>query len=150
MDRHNLKRTHAPFDETKPVKVYWNLHRKCYSVVQNRLVVCHAQYIKLENVTFKISEAGRQRVIKEQRKNVHAYMIGTLSPKLFRITGSHALTYNPYVNNCFVIRKSLSPLPPYDLQGTEVHEATHVIAVVNHSLDGTQKSSIRAHIKAAN
>ena len=31
----------------KPVKVYWNLHRDCFSVQQDGLVVCHADQVEL-------------------------------------------------------------------------------------------------------
>jgi len=65
------------------VKVYRNLHRGGYSVValdgpSKGLVVGHAEHITLGDVEFVVSEAGRQRVIREKKKNVHAYAVGTL------------------------------------------------------------------------
>jgi hypothetical protein len=36
------------------------------------LVVGHALSLRLNNVLFQVNEAGRQRVIKEKKKNVHA------------------------------------------------------------------------------
>jgi len=142
-----LRRTKAPLDTAKPVKVYWNLHRKCFSIQQKGLVVAHADMVKLSDVTFKISEAGRQRVIKEQRKNVHAYMIGTLTDELFRIGSSHALTYNPYKVGAFVIRHSTwSSQFITNKVGDEVHTAKDAVAVVNKMLDGTARSSIRVHL----
>ena len=91
-----------PFDAAKPVKVYFNLHRKCYSVQQNGLVVGHAYCIALRDVTCKVSEAGRQRVIKEQRKNVHAYMVGTIDTDVADWYDIK-LTYNPYKYSSFVL-----------------------------------------------
>ena len=90
------------FDATKPVKVYFNLHRKCYSVQQNGLVVGHATYIALRDVTCKVSEAGRQRVIREQRKNVHAYMVGTIDTDVADWYDIKP-TYNPYKYSSFVL-----------------------------------------------
>ena len=60
------------------VFVYFNLHKKLFSVKDHAtgLVVGHTDMIALENATFKVSEAGRQRVLREQRKNVHAGVIG--------------------------------------------------------------------------
>ena len=65
------------------VKAYYNLHRGGYSVVaadgpDKGLVIAHAEELLLGDVTFAVSEAGRQRVIREKRKNVHAYAIGNL------------------------------------------------------------------------
>lgn len=38
----------------------------------------HATHLKLSDVVFRVSEAGRQRVLKEKQKNVHAYAVGLL------------------------------------------------------------------------
>lgn len=63
------------------VFVYWNLHKGCYSVknLATGRVIAHAGTVTLTNAVFKVSEAGRQRVIKERRKNVHAGVVGTLT-----------------------------------------------------------------------
>ena len=65
------------------VKVYYNLHKFQLSVVamegaQKGIVIAHAKSILLGDVVFKVFEAGRQRVIRERRKNVHAYVQGDL------------------------------------------------------------------------
>ena len=83
-------------DTTKPVKVYRNLHRKCYSVQQGGKVACHTSEIVLFDCKLKVSEAGRQRVLRERRKNVHAYVVGRISALPQRTTFSSALRYNPY------------------------------------------------------
>ncbi len=48
------------------VFVYFNLHRKCLSVKalegeRKGRVIAHAKAVELVGVTFKVSEAGRQR-----------------------------------------------------------------------------------------
>lgn len=60
------------------VKVYFNLHKKLFSIqdAKTGLVIGHADSVNLEDVTFKVSEAGRKRVLREKRKNVHAFVIG--------------------------------------------------------------------------
>jgi hypothetical protein len=69
----------------------------------------------LADVTFKVSEAGRQRVIKEKRKNVHAYICGKLllctkvdNDTLFNNLDFHfdmlestVVSYNPYKHKDF-------------------------------------------------
>lgn len=96
-------------------KVYKNLHNGMWSIasVETGLVVGHADIVLLENTTLVVSEAGRQRVLKERRKNVHAYIVGdilhTKSFKPFKgrtlvETGRYSIglrdgeriSYNPY------------------------------------------------------
>lgn len=97
------------------VRIYRNLHKKLYSVqekVNGRWkVVEHTNDINLVNVTFKVSEAGRQRVIKEKRKNVHAAMIGERFPfvpnsPVYR----DEVTYNPYKSPHFMVKSQDKPL----------------------------------------
>ena len=60
------------------VKVYFNLNLDCLSVIdaETGLLYCHAHRVELHNAKFRVQEAGRQRVLREKRKNVHAYIIG--------------------------------------------------------------------------
>jgi hypothetical protein len=63
--------------------VYFNLHKQCLSVrassgAERGRVVAHASALLLDSVSFKVSEAGRQRVIREHSKNVHAGLLGQL------------------------------------------------------------------------
>ena len=96
------------------VFVYFNLHRKCFSVkalegISKGRVIKHAHFVALENVTFKVSEAGRQRVLKEQRKNVHAGVVGTLVPCIDAV-GSERVTYNPYKGSNFTLCGTGDPI----------------------------------------
>ena len=68
------------------VKAYRNLHNATgtgYSVKhkrRNRVISKRGgvQFVKLENVTFEVSETTRQRTLREGKKYVHAYVVGTL------------------------------------------------------------------------
>ena len=62
------------------VRCYWNLHKACWSVqdAKMRRVIGHASKVLLREVAFTVSEAGRQRVLAEGRKNVHAFACGDL------------------------------------------------------------------------
>ena len=101
-------------DITKPVKVYYNLHKKCVSVQQDGIVKFHTEYIVLRDVEFKVSEAGRQRVLKEKRKNVHAFCKGFIScPSViddldYSLMGE--ATYNPYKYSTFVNKETEEPI----------------------------------------
>jgi len=101
---------------SKPTKIYWNLHKHKFSIVQGGLVVRHLELFELEDVTFHVQPAGNAKVRKQKRKNVHAYLKG--------MPCSHVLTdeigeakYNPYKDNSFVMVDS----------GEPVHKADHVM-----------------------
>lgn len=64
--------------------VYYNLHTGLWSVKAldgdlKGKVVGHAERIRLKNCEFRVSEAGRQRVLSERRKNVHAGVVGEVT-----------------------------------------------------------------------
>lgn len=102
------------------VYVYFNLRKRMFSIKalegENKgRVIAHAHDVMLKDVTPKVSEAGRQRVLKERRKNVHAGLVGKLwghdgaigdKPWL----GDCQLTYNPYKFDSFVSRGSEVPV----------------------------------------
>lgn len=100
-------------DLNAPVEVYFNLHKKCLSVKQKGKVVAYAESICLQDVEFKVSEAGRQRVLKEQKKNVHATVKGTIAQtnvsKLWN-NESVRVGYNPYKAPTFVEKGTERPI----------------------------------------
>lgn len=96
------------------VFVYRNLHKKCLSVrnVKTGLVIAHVDTISLRDCKFKVSQKGRQRVLKEKRKNVHAGVEGNwvqeiVTPDLLKCV---KIVYNPYKYDSFVEQKTLSPV----------------------------------------
>jgi len=94
------------------VEVYWNLHRKLWSVRHKGKVIAHVTSVQLENVLWVVQPAGREKVRREQRKTVHAFARGefvcssTYYPiQAYAIRSPHAwhsVTYNPYMDNSFV------------------------------------------------
>jgi hypothetical protein len=62
----------------KKVWVYRNLGLPgvWYSVMQNGRVVAHRRRLLLEGVKFVVRQAGRVKVLREKRKNVHAFVTG--------------------------------------------------------------------------
>ena len=65
-------------DYDKPVRVFKNLTHGCYSILQNGKLKASARQVLLRDVEFKVRESGRQRMIREQRRNVHAFAVGHL------------------------------------------------------------------------
>ena len=99
------------------VQVYYNLHKKCLSIRYKGKVIEHAREVTLTDAKFHVSEKGRQRVLKEKRKNVHAYVSGKLketfwftqAPK-YVWTAKQRVTYNPYKHKSFVDKLTLEPI----------------------------------------
>ena len=102
------------------VFVYFNLHKKTWSVKalegeKKGLVVAHRDKLVLLMSKFKVSEAGRQRVLKEKRKNVHAGVVGEwfdyVESEFDNLAESfQKITYNPYKAGTFVVRDNNSPV----------------------------------------
>jgi hypothetical protein len=96
---------------TAPVEVYRNLNAKgpgyTYSVRQKGKVIAHLQSVTLRDCTLVVQPGGRDRVRREKRKNVHAYIKGYLCD-----TGSASvrLTYDPYSHDTFVTKAEGAPV----------------------------------------
>ena len=86
-------------DLSKPVKVYRNLHKGCWSIKQNGLVKAHSDEVNLFDCNFLVNEKNRQKVIKEKRKNVHAFVKGYIWNTPVDLIKQ--ASYNPYANNYF-------------------------------------------------
>ena len=86
------------------VDIYFNLHKNCYSVKKKGKVVHHLyedEELTLEFVKFVVGKKGRERVLKEKRKNVHAYVRGIISDK--KVENNTEVSYNPYVADSFFL-----------------------------------------------
>jgi hypothetical protein len=111
----------TPVPDGMRVDVYWNIAKRCFSVRSRErdtrgLVIAHVNSMSLIDVSFIVSESGRQRVLRQKRKNVHAYLRGTWS-------NSPAMTglpcsYNPYRNSTFMA------------DGSPIHNAQQVSGTV--------------------
>lgn len=92
-----------PFDATehhgKKVFVFFNLHNNLWSIRHNGKTIGHTDKIVLDQPEFKVSEAGRQRVIRDKKKNVHAGVSGFVSAEATEHgpqEGRTRASYNPY------------------------------------------------------
>lgn len=107
-------------NSNKYVEVYRNLHdkdgTKKYSIRQNGLVIGHSNLIFLNNAKFVVRQTGRERVIKEKRKNVHAFIKGFVVDSAMgddRDGGKNwpiKVTYNPYRDTNFVSNFQEKPI----------------------------------------
>lgn len=97
-------------DLNRPVKVYRNLSNKCFSIMQDSIVKAHAKTVCLEDIEWKVSQKGRRRVIRDGKKNVHAFSVGLLRDSV-RLAKARELWYNPYLDIHFqVVRNGAAVL----------------------------------------
>lgn len=94
------------------VFVYWNLHKGLWSVKalegpHKGRVVARVPFVVLTQAEGKVSQAGRERVLSEKRKNVHAGIVGewrsanvhyaNAAPLMKEVRSiGDQITYNPY------------------------------------------------------
>jgi hypothetical protein len=99
------------------IRVYRNLNKKTFSYQKKTKkgwrVAGWSDEILIQNATFRVSQAGRARVIREKRKNVHAYIIGDpiyvrgLTKKTPILKNFKTkLYYNPYKTKTFMNTKN--------------------------------------------
>ena len=82
--------------------IYRNLHKNCFSVRLLGRVIDHVTDALAFNVEFKVNQLGRLRVLTEQHKNVHAFVVAEsyVSSKI-DTTGLTRVSYNPYKSSFF-------------------------------------------------
>lgn len=89
------------------VEVYRNLHNGKMSIrdAKTKLVLGHADQVFLHQAEFKVSQAGRERVLKEKKKNVHAVVEGILG-RAVGFTSFKERDLEPYkfAHSCFADR----------------------------------------------
>jgi len=111
------------------VEIYYNLNKHVLSVRQKGIVIKHTPAAEVFNAKFVVQPGGRKRVLREKRKNVHAFVRGTagrlsktvLSEMLgrkYEVPGNWVrVTYNPYKYSSFVEADT----------GKPIREAAHVV-----------------------
>lgn len=111
--------------------VYYNLHKHCWSVKDQKTghVIAHADSVTLSDSEFVVNEKGRERVLQQRQKNVHAFVRGKVTgidlsdwmdkyPNRFETVGESsrkpkkavAIGYNPYKYSTFVNRADETPV----------------------------------------
>ena len=104
-------------DKNLPVRVFKNLKYGCYSIMQRGVIKASAKQVRLSDVEFRVRESGRQRMLREQRKNVHAFAVGHLvdyvhpgdERELAPMAGRGAF-YDPYRYPSFVDCETKAPV----------------------------------------
>ena len=119
------------------VEVYFNLHKKLFSVrnCKTGRVIKHTYDITILDPKFVVRKAGRERVLRERKKNVHAFVRGMMVPYkcvLFAPDQSTEVTYNPYKYSSFVIKDTEQPVDKAKIAmlSTNSYEGTTMRALI--------------------
>jgi hypothetical protein len=93
--------------------LYRNLHTGTFSLKHQGKVISRPSTVVMDDCVFKVSEKGRQRVLDEQVKNVHA-MIGCQSYRENVVVAApttwEELHYDPYKTPNFCIKSTGEPI----------------------------------------
>jgi len=117
------------------VEVYFNLHKHVFSVRQcsTGRVILHSAKVHIRDPEFVVRKSGRDRVLREGKKNVHAFVRGNITvfddfdPDYLDYS---LVSYNPYKFDTFVDVHDTTPVrtakravlevrqvKPYSLEG---------------------------------
>ena len=97
----------------RKVRMYWNLHKKIWSVQDCKTgrVTDHVPALTLADAKFVVRKAGQERVRREGKKNVHAFAVGHISLNNgTAVFGGRKVSYNPYKNDTFVFTDTGEPV----------------------------------------
>lgn len=109
--------TGTVIDKDQPVRVFKNFKHGCYSIMQRGVIKASARVVRLSDVEFRVRENGRQRMIREKRKNVHAFAVGRLvdyvhpsDSRDIAPPDGRGLFYDPYRFGSFVDSETEAPV----------------------------------------
>lgn len=86
------------------MEVYRNLHNGLFSIrcARTKLVLAHGDNFYIDNVTGVVRESGRLKVLRDDQKNVHAWLTGNYKGEINRsMRIGEPVYYNPYKTDRF-------------------------------------------------
>jgi len=96
--------------------VYWNLHKDIFSIQSREKenygkVVAHKNSVVIGLPKFVVRQAGREKVLKNKSKNVHAFVVGNVEyDTFFNLGKGRLISYNPYKYKSFVFADTKEPI----------------------------------------
>ena len=98
--------------KTDRVRVYYNIHKKCFSVQDYKtgLVIRHSHRLFLTNALFVVRKSGNERVRNEGKKNVHAFVNGIVVNRFAKIDNEFCfpVRYDPYTMDYFHYQRDVN------------------------------------------
>ena len=108
----------------RKVRMYWNLHKGIWSVQDCKTgrVTNDVTALTLADAKFVVRPAGRARVLREGKKNVHAFAVGYIDTDRDDTFDGRPVTYNPYKNDTFVFKDTGKPVTDADAISLFIHD----------------------------
>ena len=103
---------------TDRVRVYYNIREKCFSVQDYKtgLVIEHTDSLFFTNAMFVVRKSGNEKVKREGRKNVHAFVNGIRSKfkqGMMPEFASHKVRYDPHTMDYFHYERIVNGKPEW-------------------------------------
>jgi len=97
------------------VAAYFNLHKNIFSLQSREKdtygkVIGHVESVVLKSPKFVVRQSGREKVLNEKTKNVHAFVVGYVVEGIDTRNVSRTITYNPYKYSSFVVKDTEEPI----------------------------------------
>lgn len=96
-------------DFGRPVSVYRNLTKKCWSLKQGGVVVAHADTLAMTTEKFKVNLKSRDKGLTEGKKYVHAFIVGFLAANqnaMPQVQENLSIGYNPVYAGYFYLNRN--------------------------------------------
>jgi hypothetical protein len=108
---------HIVIDPDKPVRVIRNWKHDCYTILQNGRPKASAKQVRLADVEFLVRTSGRNKMLRERKRNVHAYAVGRLidythpdEDRVIEPIRGRSIAYKPYHAATFVDVETDTPV----------------------------------------
>jgi len=112
-------------------EVYWNLHKRCFSVRERGRVIAHTEHVTLRNAHFVVQRSGYERTVREKVRSVHAWVRGEVTEASEGLSVTPVLvTYNPFRVGHFVVRATGERIDSAPLVALSVVGGKPVVAIM--------------------
>ena len=126
----------------RKINVYFNLHKRLFSVTQGGIVQFHSDALTVVDSKFLVGKAGQLKVRNTGRKNVHAKVSGYLAdfmtantiPYLIQADSFRKAYYNPYDVDTFVDYADRIPVHAADVVRLSIKDGIPSIHYANQEL----------------
>jgi hypothetical protein len=135
------------------VMAYRNLHKGCWSVksLKTGRVLAHLDEVFISDALFRVSEAGRQRVLRERVKNVHAGVVGVVSlpPGAGEFAPGRRVRYNPYQAATFLTAPDGAPILGAPLVHLDAAGGAYALEILTEAGETTCKENLTVPLVAS-
>ncbi len=104
-------------------EIYYNLNKHVFSIRAKKTPVCYARTVRVDNPKFVVRQGGRNAVLRDKQKNVHAFLKGEMQELTSKpsIDGLRKISYDPYRHGFF-----------FDVYTEEpIHEALYAVLTLD-------------------